>query len=67
MFQNWISIQDFVIEHQKDILREAEAARILEALRQHRPRKPRPAKDAGARGSCRECPGQIEAAQAGSA
>jgi hypothetical protein len=67
MFQNWISIQDFVIEHQKDILREAEAARIQEALRKNRQRKPRPAKGADARGSCRECPGQVEAAQAGSA
>jgi hypothetical protein len=67
MFQNWISIQDFVIEHQKDLLREAQADRMREAIRKHSPRKPRPAKDAGARGSCRECPGRIEAAQAGSA
>jgi hypothetical protein len=62
-----MSIQDFVIERQKDLLREAAAARVREALRRNGPGKPGPARRAAAKGSCRDCPGQLGAAPAGSA
>jgi hypothetical protein len=72
MFQNWISIQDFVTERQKDLLREAEAARIREGLMKSAARKPvrpkgagaRSAGDVSARGSCLDCPGHVGAVQA---
>jgi hypothetical protein len=67
MFQNWMSIQDFVIERQKDLLREADADRIREALRKKGPGRAGAAGSARARGSCRDCPGQLGTAQAGSA
>jgi hypothetical protein len=65
MFQNWMSIQDFVVGHQKEILREAEAARAREALRPSNRRKARPSREASRmreRGSCLDCPGQVGAA-----
>ena len=74
MFQNWIGIQDFVREHQKDLLREAEAervrqgaARIRAALRKTGSGRPRPDRPALARGSCLDCPGQMGTAPAGNA
>ena len=64
MFQNWMSIQDFVIERQKDLLREAALTRIREALRKDKPGRRDKAKHAGARGSCLDCPSQVGAAPA---
>jgi hypothetical protein len=33
MYQNWLGIDNWVREHQADILREAEKARAIEAMR----------------------------------